>query len=224
MDINEITQNSKLHRAILKSKKLKRPNHWNMQSGRFPHLPRFTKLQNFLLESFYTISDMHNPSAYRLYLYLLRQITGYKSRGSIEYRPKKIKYNLNMGNSFYNAVKCLEGKNMIYFVLREEIKYIALNPYPESWITDSKEKIDEIINNEINALLGITKDELISSSSSSKSKSSSSSQSYPSDDILTDDLLRELDAMDEIDPKPKQRFNKEPEPLDPELLEELDNM
>ena len=71
--MNEITQDSKLHRAILKSKKLKRPNHWNMQSGRFPHLPRFTKLQNFLLESFYTISDMHNPSAYRfIYIYLDR--------------------------------------------------------------------------------------------------------------------------------------------------------
>ena len=197
MDINEITQNSKLHRAILKSKKLKRPNHWNMQSGRFPHLPRFTKLQNFLLESFYTISDMHNPSAYRLYLYLLRQITGYKSRGSIEYRPKKIKYNLNMGNSFYNAVKCLEEKNMIYFMFIKEIKYIALNPYPESWNTDSIEKIDKIINNEIKELLGIKKNELSSSSrsSSSKSKSSSSSGSFVSDDILDDDLLRELDAM-----------------------------
>src|SRR5210317_1731758 len=97
MNINEITQNSKLHRAILKSKQLKRPNHWNMQSGRFPKLPRFTKLQNFLLESLYIVSDMHNPSAYRLYLYLIRQITGYEGRSSIEYRPKKIKAELNMG-------------------------------------------------------------------------------------------------------------------------------
>ena len=100
-----------------------------------------------------------------------------------------------MGNSFYNAVKCLEEKNMIYFMFIKEIKYIALNPYPESWITDSIEKINEIMDNEIKELLGIKKDELVSSSSSSTSKSSSSSQSFLPDDILDDDLIRELDAM-----------------------------
>ena len=95
MNINEITQNSKLYKALTKSKHFKNCNHWNIISGRLP-LPRFKKFQNFLLESLYTVSDMHNPSAYRLYLYLVRQITGYEKKSSIEYRPKKIKAELNM--------------------------------------------------------------------------------------------------------------------------------
>jgi hypothetical protein len=193
MDINEITQNSRFFKALRKSKDFKKCNHWNLKSGRFPFLPRFTMLQNCLLESFYTMSDIRNPSAYRLYLYLLRQITGYKNRSSIEYRPKKIKKQINMGNSFYKAVQLLEDKNMIRYEIIGDTKYIGLNPYPESWITDSIEKIDEIIDNEINLLLGIKKDELISSSSSSWSRSSSSSKSYPSG--IDDELSRLLDAM-----------------------------
>ncbi len=196
MDINEITQNSRFFKALRKSKYFKKCNHWNLKSGRFPYLPRFTKLQNFLLESFYTISDMHNPSAYRLYLYLLRQITGYKNRSSIEYRPKKIKTELNMGNSFYKAERLLKAKNMIRYEFIKDIKHIGINPHPESWITDSIEKIDEIIDNEINELLGIKKKNLLSSSSSSWSRSSSSSKSYQLDgEISHDDLLRELAKM-----------------------------
>ena len=147
---------------------------------------------NYLLESLYTISDMHNPSAYRIYLYLLRQITGFENRSWIEYRPKKLKNHVNMGNSFYNAVKCLEDKNMIFFFEKDGIKYIGLNPIPESWETVSIDRIDEIIDNEINELLEKTDYAMISSSSSSWSSSSSSSNSYPSND---DDLLRELDNM-----------------------------
>ena len=104
-----------------------------------------------------------------------------------------------MGNSFYNAVKLLEDKNMIRFVYEKDIKYIGINPHPESWITDSIEKIDEIIDNEINLLLGIKKNDLLSSSSSSWSSSSSSSKNNLSgmdEDMLNRALLKELDAMD----------------------------
>ena len=125
MDINEITQNSKFYKALMKSKYFKQCSSWKISSGRLP-LPRFTKLQNFLLESLYTVSDMHNPSAYRLYLYLLRHITGYVKRPSIEYRPKKIKAELNMGNSFYKAESILKAKNMIRYVLIKDTKYIGL--------------------------------------------------------------------------------------------------
>jgi hypothetical protein len=225
MDINEMTQNSKLHRALLKSKQLKRPNHWNMQSGRFPQLERFTKLQNFLLESFYTVSDMHNPSAYRLYLYLLRKIIGFEKRSVIEYRPKKIKAELSMGNSFYKAERILKEKNMIRFEFKQDTKYIGLIPYPELWITDSKDRIDEIIDKEINELLGIQKDAL-SSSSSSWSSSSTSSTSYPSDD---DYLMRELDELGKLKPnrtnrKPKQRYYPMFEPPTPDELKSLDEL
>ena len=191
MDINAITQNSKFYQALKKSKAFKKCNHRHIKSGRFP-LPRFTKLQNFLLESLYTISDLHNPSAYRLYLYLLRQITGYKYRSIIEYRPKKIKAELNMGNSFYKAVRLLEAKNMTRCKVIDGIKYIGLNPYPEFWITESRDRIDEIINIEVNHLLGIKKDEFISSSSSSWSRSSSSVSSWSAND---DDIIKELETL-----------------------------
>ena len=192
MKINDIIENSKFYKALRKSKHFKKLNHSQLKSGRFADLPRFTKIQNYLLESLYTISDMNNPSAYRLYLYLLRQITGFEGKSKIEYRPKKIKAHMNMGNSFYNAVKCLEDKNMIFYLEIEGDKHIGLNPYPESWITESKDRIDEIIDNEINQILGITADALVSSSSSSWSSSSSSSNSFPSDE---DALLRQLDEM-----------------------------
>ena len=229
MDINEITQNSRFYKAFEKSKYFRNNNrnHWHIKSGRFSYLPRFTKLQNFLLESLYTVSDLHNPSAYRLYLYLLRQITWYKSRSSIEYRPKKIKAELNMGNSFYKAERILKEKNMIRNESINDTEYIGLNPYPELWITDSKDRIDEIIDKEINELLGIQKDALSSSSSSSCSRSSSSSESYS---LLGDEeLLRMVDELNKVKPnKPKQKANQRPygkfEPVEPELLAKLDNM
>ena len=88
MKINDILDRSILVRALERSKYSNKLNHIKLKSGRFPGLPRFSKIQNYLLESLYTIPDMHNPSAFRIYLYLIRQITGYKSRYSFEYRPK----------------------------------------------------------------------------------------------------------------------------------------
>ena len=228
MNINEILDNSKFYEALIKTKyfKDKDMNHWALKSGRLP-LPRFTKLQNFLLESLYTISDLHNPSAYRIYLYLLRQITGYKSKSSIEYRPKKIKAELNMGNSFYKAERILKEKNMIRYEFIKDIKYLGLNPYPETWITDSKDEINEIINNEVNELLGIQKDALSSSSSSwSCSSTSSSSQSFPSDDEY---LLSELDEFEKVRPdnackKTKPKYHPMFEPVTPDEIKQLDEL
>jgi hypothetical protein len=154
---------------------------------------------------------------------LLRHITGYVGRTSIEYRPKKIKAELNMGNSFYKAERILKEKNMIHEKSINDIKFIGLNPYPETWITDSKDRIEVIIDNEINLLLEIKKDGLGSSSSSSctRSSTSSSSESYPSNDA---ELLKMVDELDKPKPKSRGWSYKENEPPDPELLEELDNM
>jgi len=192
MKIEDIIENSRWLKAIQSTKHHKKiKNYKQLKAGRFSGLKRFTMIQNYLLESLYTISDMSNPSAYRLYLYLLRQITGFEDKTKIEYRPKKIKIHMNMGNSFYNAVKCLEDRNMIYFFELDGTKHLGLNTYPESWITESKDRIDEIIDNEINAILERKPDEGVSVSCSSWS-SSSSSNSFPSD---YDALLRELDEM-----------------------------
>ena len=180
MKINEIIDESILFKALRKSKYFKKVNHIQLKSGRFPYLPRFSKIQNYLLESIYSIPDMHNPSAFRIYLYLIRQITGYKQRYSIEYRPKRMKNQMNMGNSFYNAKKLLEEKNMIYTHRHDGVEYIGLNPYPDTWITEGNDIINEIVQNEANILLGKTVDALVSISSSSWSSSSSSSNSYPS--------------------------------------------
>lgn len=193
MKIEDIIENSRWFKAIRKSKHYQKiKNSTQLKAGRFPGLKKFTMIQNYLLESLYTVSDMHNPSAYRIYLYLLRQITGYENRSNIEYRPKKLKSHINMGNSFYKAIQCLIDKNMIYFVESDGSYYVGLNPYPESWITESKKRIDEIIDNEINQILERKPDETVSISSSSWSSSSSSSNSFPSDE---DALLRELDEM-----------------------------
>jgi len=71
-----------------------------------------------------------------------------------------------------------------------------LNPYPDTWVTDSAERIDEIIQKEINEILENTDDALMSISSSSWSSSSSSSESYPSDgEAFNNQLLEELDNM-----------------------------
>jgi hypothetical protein len=192
MKINDIMNDSKFFKALQKSKYFRKINHTQLKSGRFPDLPRFTKIQNYLLDSLYSISDMHNSSAFRVYLYLIRQITGYNSRYYIEYNPKRMKSQMNIKNSFYNAIKMLEEKNMIYYSNKDGIKYIGLNPYPDTWITDGKDKINEIIEKEVNELLEINDDVLESVSSSSWNSSSSSSNSFPSDE---DALLRQLDEM-----------------------------
>jgi hypothetical protein len=197
MDVRELLRNSKLYSALHKSKYY--PNgvkQVDFESGRYNKLPRFTKLQNFLLESLYTINDLHNPTAFRIYLYLLRQITGYKNKSKIEYRPKRIKKDMNIGNCMYKGIKYLKAKNMIELIEDDDLYYISLNPDPSTWITTSKEKIDKIMNDEINAILGKDLDKHISTSSSSWSSSSSSSASYPSDDDkLDDDLLKELEKL-----------------------------
>jgi hypothetical protein len=195
MKIYEFTDNSKLYEAFRKSKYFRKANHIQIKSGRFPDLPRFTKIQNYLLDSLYSIPDMHNPSAFRIYLYLLRQITGYNSRYSIEYHPKRIKSQMNIRNSFYKAIKLLEDKNMIYFTCKDDIKYIGLNPYPDTWITDGKDRIDEIIEKEVNELLEIKEVDLVSISSSSWSSSSSSSKSDFYKYLDDDELLLELEKM-----------------------------
>jgi len=197
--------NSKLYRAMLKSKQGKNLNHYKTNSGRFD-FPRFTKIQNYHLESIYVLSDLNNPSAFRLYLYLLRNITGYKNKEQIDYNPKKIKKDLNMGNSFYRAIECLWDRNLInYYKDKYDNKYIRLNVYPDTWdiIDKDKEIIDEIIKKEINELLGKKEDEYESVSSSSESSSSfsySSSSSHrlsEKEKALLDEelLLNELDKM-----------------------------
>jgi hypothetical protein len=196
MENKIIFEDTKIYNTLRKSKYSKViKNATQLRAGRFPGLNRFTKIQNYLLESLYTISDMHNPSAYRIYLYLLRQITGYKNRSSIVYNIKKIRTQLNMGNSFYNAIKFLQKKNMVYFTEKEGIPYLGLIPYPELWITTSKDRIDKIVDKEIDMILEISTDEIISCSSSSWSSSSSSSNSYPSDVDDLADLLLELEKM-----------------------------
>jgi len=196
MKINKIIENSKMFEALRKSKYFKKCNHSQLKSGRFPYLPRFTKLQNYLLESLYTLGDMKKPSAFRIYLYLLRQVTGYNNRIGIEYRPKKFMAHMKMGTCLYGGIKCLENKNMIYFYEKDGVKWIGLNPYPDTWVTDSAERIDEIIQKEINEILENTDDALMSISSSSWSSSSSSSESYPSDgEAFNNQLLEELDNM-----------------------------
>jgi hypothetical protein len=103
-----------------------------------------------------------------------------------------MKDQLNMGTSFYKAIELLKKKNMIHFHDRNGSKHIGLNPYSDTWVTDGKERLIEIVENEANQILGKTDLDLISSSSSSWSSSSSSSNSYPSND---DDLLKTLDEM-----------------------------
>jgi hypothetical protein len=77
--------------------------------------------------------------------------------------------------------------------LKDGVKYIGLNPYPDTWITEGKDRINEIIDKEVKELLGISDDDLASISSSSWSSSSSSSNSYPSD--YDDDLMKMLETM-----------------------------
>ena len=196
MSIQENIEQTKIYKAIRKSKHFRKLRHSQLKSGRFTFLTRFTSFQNYLLESLYTMSDLRNPSAYRLYLYLVRQITGYKDISCIEFRKKKIKKQMNINNSLYNAIKALKDRNMIYFIDKNGIEYIGLNPYPDTWKTKSIDRINEIIDKEFNLILGITDDSLVSVSSSSWSSSSSSSTSYIMDeDLAHKELLKELDNM-----------------------------
>lgn len=192
MKIDNFIKDSKIFEALRNSKYFKKMNSMQLKSGRFTDLPRFTKIQNYLLESLYSISDMHNPSAFRVYLYLIRQITGYRNKSWIEYQPKKMKAQMNMGTSFYRAIALLQKKNMVYLHDRNGLKYIGLNPYSDTWITDGKERLNEIVENEANQILGKSELALVSSSSSSRSSSSSSSNSYPSNE---DYIFKILDSM-----------------------------
>jgi hypothetical protein len=142
------------------------------------------------------MSDFHNPSAFRIYLYLLRQITGWEDRYSIEFRPKKMRSQINMGNSFYNAIRFLEDKNMIYYTDKDGVKYIGINAIPESWKTKDIDLINEKIETEIDYILERERGVIYSLSSSSWSSSSSSSMSYSSDDYdIEEEMLKELDHL-----------------------------
>ena len=210
---NKIIEKSKLHKAMLKheiknklneNKKNKGLiNHYMVKSGRF-YFPRFTKIQNYHLESFYVLSDLNNPTAIKLYLYLLRNITGYEKRESIEYKPKKIKKDLNIGNSFYRAIECLKKMNLIYlFSDKYDNKYVRINVFPDTWdlVEKDREIVDKIVQREINDLLGIKNqdesDDILSLSSSSYSSSSSSSMSLTEENekLLNEELLKELDGL-----------------------------
>ena len=212
MQINDFIDNSKFYDAFRKSKYFRKANHRQLKSGRFPDLPRFTRIQNFLLESLYSIPDMHNPSAFRIYLYLIRQITGFNSRYSIEYHPKRIKSQMNIRNSFYNAVKLLEDKNMIYFTCKDDIKHIGLNPYPDTWITEGKDRIDEIIEKEVNELLEKKDDALVSDNDDIIESVSSSSWSS---------TVRSGSLNNEYNPVNREKYDPETED---EILKELDEM
>jgi hypothetical protein len=200
MKITEMMGNSKIYDALIHSKyhKERKINHRQLKSGRFPDIPRFTMIQNYILESLYTLYDMHNPSAFRIYLYLLRQVSGYDRNISIELRKKKIMRHMNMGTNFYNAIGILRQKNMIHTYEKDGSEYIGLNPYPDTWITEDHDKIGEIINGEVNALLGKTDDALVSLSSSSWSSSSSSSTRDISIDDKSDDEKDDDDLLKEL--------------------------
>jgi hypothetical protein len=45
--INEIIENSKILNALVRSKYKNQPNRWNLKSGRYECLPRFTKCKTF---------------------------------------------------------------------------------------------------------------------------------------------------------------------------------
>jgi len=122
-------------------------------SGRFK-LDRFTMVQHVLMESLYSMSDLRNPSAIRLYLYLLRNITGFKRRIRLEFNLAQIKRKLNMGSSIYKAIEVLKAKQMIAIEQRNEKKHIFINVYPDTWKTKDKEIVLEIVHKEIRKLKG----------------------------------------------------------------------
>jgi hypothetical protein len=208
----EITSKSTLYKAIKESKYKNKINSVKIYSGRF-NFPRFTMVQNYLLESLYVTSDLHNPSAYRIYLYLLRNITGFKNKTGIDYSPKKIRKQLNMGNSFYKAISCLEQKNMIYIDNdQNDNKYIRLNVFPDTWKTTKdmdKQIIAQIIDKERNALLGIKAGELQDESDLDKSSINVTSKS------------KEKSIVDSW--TPPDQYSRKVE-MDEDFLKELDNM
>lgn len=128
-------------------------------SGRF-NLDRFTMIQNVLLESLYSMSDLRNPSAIRLYLYLLRNIAGFDRRIRLEFSLGYIKKKLNMGSSVYKAVEVLKAKKMITIEPIREKEYIFINVYPDTWETKDEEVIMKIVNKEISRLKGKIANEL----------------------------------------------------------------
>ena len=128
-------------------------------SGRF-NLDRFTMVQHVVLESLYSMSDLRNPSAIRLYLYLLRNITGFKRRIRSELNLRQIKRKLNMGSSIYKAIEVLKAKKMIAIENIKEKNYVFINVYPDTWETKDKEILMEIVNKEIRNLRGENGNEL----------------------------------------------------------------
>jgi hypothetical protein len=128
-------------------------------SGRF-NLDRFTMVQHVVMESLYSMSDLRNPSAIRLYLYLLRNITGFKRRIRLELNLRQIKRKLNLGSSVYKAIEVLKAKNMIAIETIKEKKYIFINVYPDTWETKDKEILMEIVSKEIRILRGENGNEL----------------------------------------------------------------
>jgi hypothetical protein len=206
MNFNEMREKSQLFNAIhtlLVSKKVK--NHHELKSGRFTKLERFTKVQNYLLECLYTINDIRKPTSYRLYLYLLRQITGYKNKSSIELRPNIIKKKMNIGNNYYEAIKDLKDKNMINVTEKDGVARIHINPYPDTWVSDSHEELNQIITKEINHILGKNEDDNLESVSSSSWSSSGRSSSL----------------TNEYNPVNREKYDPETEG---ELLKELDEL
>lgn len=220
MTIMREIQKSELYRAIQKSKYRNKMNYWKLISGRLG-FDRFTKIQNFLLESLYTMSGNDNPSSYRLFLYLIRNYTGWNFERKVRYVPKKLKKELNMGTSFYNAKRTLLERNMISIEEINDEKFVLINTFPDTWVTDDNAKISDIIRKEIEVIIG---KKHCSSMSNSSFSYSSSSLGFIGNEDSDEKLLLELEELDSNSSSSKSSSSSMIDKETLELLEELDEL
>jgi hypothetical protein len=163
MTVSDLIGRDQYHRALVRYKESKNIRKASLVStGRISvegHLGNFTGIQNVILECLpLALHNEQAGSTWKLLMYLFRDILG-KTRNeagdprtAIKYRPRFImeKACINSASSFYNSIKTLEDKRIIYY--DQERKFISINLFPLTWNIENevdREKIERIMETEI---------------------------------------------------------------------------
>jgi len=103
----------------------------------------FLKFQKDIYRLFRQI-DIKSPSAYRLFLYLVENCVGFNNdlKSSLLLTTGLLKEcNIKTRKSLYEAIRCLQDKNIIFIKQTDNVKYIKINPSILSWNVDEDRKM-----------------------------------------------------------------------------------
>lgn len=226
MGLRTLLRNSSLFKRLNNNGYLKSAK--DRAAGRLVGYGNFVRIEHYLLECLYTINTT-NPTAIKIYLYLLKQIKGWINEVKVKYSPATIMRDMkipkNSRTTFLNAMRMLQEYQMISISSKDGEKFIFINCYPDAWNTPNQDDINAIIEYHLNNNKYLAEKQSSSSSSSSTSSSSSSSSNSSMEySVEENEVLRELDDGQEIEITENDFEDSDLDDEDKELLSKLDDL